>query len=145
MASTATPAGSGTGTGSGAGAGAGAGAKASSRSAATAVTGNSCPIKAVAIVERDINADVRLAWSYPSVQPPELETVIVAQSSPMLEPDAATTSTYFTRCGGMWTYGYVGVLVLVLVLILRLLLTSMHPCVLLEALDEPCVGRCVSP
>jgi hypothetical protein len=64
----------------------------------------------VGIVELDTNKDVLLTWCYPSLVPIELEKVVVAQAEPILTakplvgPDPKRTA-YFTRFGGLWTYG----------------------------------------
>lgn len=70
------------------------------------------PLTAVAIVELDTNKDVLLSWCYPSLVPVELEKVVPAQAEPILLQKPlvgaeAKRTSYFTRYGGYWLYGYV--------------------------------------
>jgi hypothetical protein len=71
-------------------------------------------MEAVAIVECDVNRDILVAWSYPSVTP-ELEKVVIAQAEPFISHTAVAAATtaarksvpYFTRFGRSWLYGCV--------------------------------------
>ncbi len=73
------------------------------------------PLQAVVIIESDVNRDVMAVWSYPSMTPVDIEGVLVAQAEPFISHSAVAaakasgrkpSSQYFTRYGGVWTYGY---------------------------------------